>query len=46
MNNKLRHKGEHHLENNLNRWKKKGDFDILNYISEKYFGAVSGQTRK
>ena len=30
----LRHIGEQHLRYNLKKWKKKGDFDILNDISE------------
>ena len=34
MRDKLCHKGEHHRIYNLNKWKKKGVFDILNEISE------------
>ena len=34
MKNKMCHKGDHHLRYNLNKWKKKGCFDILNGISE------------
>ena len=34
MKNKLCHIGEQRLRYNLNKWKKKGDFDILNEISE------------
>ena len=34
MKNKLRHKGEHHLRYNLIIWKNKGDFNILDEISE------------
>ena len=34
MKNKLCHKGEQYLRCNLNKWKKKGGFDILNNISE------------
>ena len=30
---KLRHIVEQHLRYNLNKWKKKGAFDIINYIS-------------
>ena len=33
---KLRHKGEQHLRYNIKRWNLKGDFDILNDISEKF----------
>ena len=35
MKNKFRQIGEQHLINNLKKCKKKGAFDILNYISEK-----------
>ena len=31
---KMRHKGEKHLRYNTKIWKKKGDFGILNDISE------------
>ena len=31
----MRHKGEQHLRYNLKKCKNKGDFDILNDISEK-----------
>ena len=34
MKEKLRHKSEHHLRDNLKKWKKKGAFDILNDISD------------
>ena len=34
MNNKLHHKGQHHLIYNENKWVKKDTFDIQNYISE------------
>ena len=33
MKNKLRHIVKQHLKYNLKKWKKKGDFDILNDIS-------------
>ena len=34
MKDKLRQKGKRNLICNLNKWKKKGAFDILNDISE------------
>ena len=34
MKKKFRHKVEQHLRYNMKKWKKKGDFDILNEISE------------
>ena len=34
MNKKLRHIGEQHLIYNINKWKKKGAFDIINGIIE------------
>ena len=34
MKNKLRHIGEEHLGYNMNKWKKKSDFYILNEMSK------------
>ena len=36
MRNKLRHKGEQRLKYNLNKWKKKVAFDIINDVSENF----------
>ena len=46
MKNKLRHKGEQNLRYNLKIWKQNYAFDILNNISDFYFGEVNGITRK
>ena len=34
MKGKMRKIGEQQLRYNLKKWKKKGDFDILNYVSK------------
>ena len=34
LKNELRHKGEHYIIYNMNKWKSKGEFDILNDISD------------
>ena len=36
MNDKLRQIGEQYITYNLNKWAKKGTFDVLNDISENY----------
>ena len=36
MKDKLRQIGEQHLRYNLIKWKHKGDFDIINDISETF----------